>query len=326
MPKYISPSSLAKWESNRTEFYQYYLCEHRNPRALQEVYMAVGSGLDAFTKSAIHTAIYGVNATKGSQFDFEKLFETQVEAHCRDEVMLRAQHLFDQYVKSGAYGALLADIVASPYAPQMEFTTAAEIQGVPISGKPDLRYITREHVHVLSDWKVNGSTSASGASPEQGYKIARNCYDPKKNGEVHKKYEALQFRDVEINARYLNEFCDYWADQLAMYAWTMGEPVGSEEFVIRMEQVACRPVKGEPLPRAKFATHMSRIEKRYQEKLMMRIHDCWNTIKSGHIFTDMSREESDARCEMLDDQAQTPKAMMHPSLAAYAGETTRFKG
>lgn len=325
MPKYISPSSLSKWESNRSEFYSMYLCEHRNPRPLQEVYMAVGSGLDAFVKSQIYSDVFGPSQLKGSQFEFTTIFESQVEAHCRDEVMTRAADLWKQYNESGAYGALLADIVQSPFPPQMEFTSAAEVQGVPLSGKPDLRYVTKEHVHVLADWKVNGSTSVHGASPEQGFKIARNTYDAKKNGEVHKKFEPMQFKDVVCNARYLDEFCDYWADQLAIYAWTMGEEVGSEEFVTRMEQVACRPVKDQPLPRAKFATHVSRISKRHQELLISRIHDCWNTIKSGHIFTDMSREESDERCEMLDMVAQTPKNL-NPVLAGYANETTRFKG
>lgn len=327
MPKYISPSSLALWESNRTEFYTRYLSPVRRPRAPQEDYMAMGSAFDAFVKSAIHTAVFGVAQTKGSKFEFETLFETQVEPHVRDVCLERSRDLWDQYQGSGSYAFLLADILASPYAPQMEFTSEAEIQGVPISGKPDLRYITKNHIHVLGDWKVNGSMSKTGASPVQGYKIARNNYDAKKPTEVHPKYKPLTFKDLEINEAYLNEFSTDWADQLAMYGWTCGEPVGSEEFVIRMEQVACRPVKTRPLPRAKFATHMSRIEGRYQEQLIHRLHDCWNTIQSGHIFTDMSREESDERCEMLDGESQTPKALMNPVLAGYSNERpTRFKG
>ncbi len=326
MPKYISPSSLSLWESNRTEFYIRYLTANRRPRAPQEDYMAMGSAFDAFVKSAIHTAVYGEAATKGSQFDFEKLFETQVEPHIRDTVLERSRDLWEQYNESGSYGYLLADIIASPYEPQMEFTVAESVQGVPLSGKPDLRYVTASHIHVLADFKVNGSMSKTGASPVQGYKIARNNYDLKKPTETHKKYVPLDFRGLEINAGYLDEFSPDWADQLAIYSWTLGEPVGSEEFVTRMEQVACRPVLTRPLPRAKFATHMARISSRYQEQLMHRIHDCWNTLQSGHIFTDMSREDSDARCELLDQNIEMPAALMNPVLAGYANETTRFKG
>jgi hypothetical protein len=41
----------------------------------------------------------------------------------------------------------------------------------------------------------------------------------------------------------------------------------------------------------------------YQHVLMGRIHDCWNRITSGHIFKDLTREESDERCAVLEQQA-----------------------
>ena len=285
--------------------------------------MAMGSGFDARVKSAIHSAVFGEAATKGSPYEFESIFEKQVEPHVRDVVSERSLDLFNQYVECGAYGELLGDIVQSPFAPEMEFEAKGEIEGVPLLGKPDLRYITKDYLHVIADWKVNGSMSKTGASPVQGYKRCLD-YGSNTNGKCHKKYRPLQFKSLEINEAYLEEFEADWADQLAIYSWLLGEPIGCEDFVIRMEQVACRPVKDRPLPRAKFATHMSRISKEHQEKLLARVKMCWDTVVSGHIFTDLSREESDAMCEMLDGKASTPTGL-HPALDRCKTTTTRFK-
>ena len=286
-------------------------------------FMAMGSAFDAFVKSQIHTDIHGEAATTGGKFDREKLFEEQVEPHNRDSVWERAEDLWNQYVKCGAYGSLLADISLSPYAPEMEFTAEGIIEGIPLLGKPDLRYITKGGVHVIADWKVNGSMSKTGASPVQGYKICLD-YGSNTNGKSHKKYIRFDLKDVVINEAYLEEFCDYWADQLSIYGWLLGEPIGGEDFVIRMEQIACRPVKSQPLPRAKFATHMSRISKFHQEAVLARVKMCWATIQSGHIFTDVSRERSDEICEQLVAKAKQPPGL-HPALSRYANTSARFK-
>lgn len=285
--------------------------------------MAIGSGFDARVKSAIHMVIFGEAETKGSPFNFESLFEKQVEPHVRDTVLSRSEDLLNQYVECGAYGELLGDIVQSPFAPEMEFEVKGHISGVPLLGKPDLRYITKEHLHVITDWKVNGSMSKIGASPTQGYKRCLD-YGSNTNNKPHKKYRPMDFKGLEINEAYLEEFDTDWADQLAIYSWLLGEPVGGEDYVIRMEQVSCRPVKRRELPRAKFSTHISRIGKAHQEKLLARVKMCWETVVSGHIFTDLSREESDAMCEMLDSKVATPVGL-HPSLDRYRTTAVRFK-
>ena len=338
IPKALSPSALFKFESEREAFFERYLSPVKVKRPPQEDYMAMGSALDAFVKSDIHTKVHGAAATKGGQFEFETIFEAQVEPHNRDEVLKRSRDLWKQYQESGAYASLLADILSSPFAPEMEFTATGEIEGVPLLGKPDLRYITRDHVHVIADWKVNGSMSKTGASPVQGYKIAYDNY----GSNTHKKafkarrtkadppdkvyldYTPFTVKDVEINQHYLEQYSVDWADQLAIYSWLLGEPVGSEDYVIRMEQVACRPVKHLDLPRAKFATHMSRISKDYQQSVLARVKMCWETITSGHIFTDVSRERSDEICRQLVDKAKTPVGL-HPALSKYANTSARFK-
>lgn len=323
IPDFLSPSSLAKFESDRITFYERYISPVKQKRPPQEDYMAMGSGFDARVKSAIHTAIHGEATTKGSDYQFETLFEKQVEPHVRDLVLTQSADLFKQYVECGAYGELLADIVNSPYDSEMEFTAKGEIEGVPLLGKPDLRYITVNGIHVICDWKVNGSTSKIGASPVQGYKQCLD-YGSNTHGKCHKKYKPMDFKGLEINTTFMEEFNVDWADQLSIYAWLLGEDIGSEKFVVRIEQVACRPVKNRTLPRAKFATHMGRISKKHQEALLARIKMCWETVISGHIFTDMNRKESDDMCEMLDNKAKIPIGL-HPILDRYRTISTRFK-
>lgn len=322
--EYLSPSSISKFESDRVTFYTRYLCENRTERPPQIGFMAVGSGFDAFTKHQIHRDIFGEAATKGGQYDRDKIFENQVEDHVRDMARERAEDLFQQYVESGAYGSLLSDIVKSPYAPEMEFTVRGDVEGVPLLGKPDLRYITKEGVHIICDWKVNGSTSKTGASPFKGYSICRDTYDSTTNGNCHKTFSPVQYKDVIHDLATLEQKCDYWADQLAIYSWLLGEKVGSENFVVRMEQIACRNVKTRDLPRAKFATHMNKISNCYQQEVLARACECWSVIKSGHIFTDLSRQESDEKCELLDGKSAMPLDL-HPALTSCLMENTRFK-
>ena len=321
--KYLSPSSLSKFFENRDEFYRRYLSDVLNPRPPQQDFMAVGSGFDAFVKSQLHGDIFGYQATQGSKYEFETLFEAQVEAHARDEVYRRAADIWAQYEESGAYGALRDDVAASKFAPQMEWRVMKTVGGVPMLGLPDLRYISKEEIHVITDFKVNGSTSATGASPFKGYKICRDVYGSNTNGKCHKIYNPMDHCGLEICEAYLNDVCDYWADQLGTYSWLLGEEVGSESFVVRMEQIACRPVKTRELPRCKFATHMNRIAAAYQEALLKRYQLAWRTIQSGHIFLNMSREESDEHCEMLDGAAGIPRGLF-PALDRVSDNAPRY--
>jgi len=322
-PKYLSPSSISKFYSNREQFYLQYLCEHRNPRPPQVDYMAVGSGFDAFVKHQIFVDVHGPEAVKGTEFEFSTIFENQVEAHIRTKAMKIGTDVWNQYVSSGAYGNLRDDIVACPLPPKMEWRLESEIHGVPMLGLPDLRYVTKGGVHVICDFKVNGSCSKSGASPFQGYKVCWDDYSSMTCGKAHKKYEPMALGDVEINKVFLETFCTYWADQLATYAWLLEEEVGSESFVIRMEQLCMRRVKTRGLPRGKFATHMNRVSKEYQIELLGHYQSAWETITSGHIFSDLPREQSDARCRALDSKAKTPKKLF-PSLHQSANDVPRF--
>lgn len=323
MPKGLSPSALSRWENRRLEFYERYISPVRTPRLPQVNYMAVGSAFDAFVKSEIHSMVFGETMTKGSQFDFQKIFESQVEEHLRDEVYEKASFLFGQYKKTGAFGNLIHEILKSEYAPEMEFEVETIVNGVPIFGFPDLRYVTRELVHVVTDFKVNGSFSQHGVSPTQGFQRALSL---KKDGtvktEVHKKYRPKQFKDIEISENCLSDFSEDWATQIAMYAWCLGEEVGKEDYVVRMEQVACRPNN-----KVKIASHVSQISSRYHLEVMRRLVEAWGFIEKGHIFTDLTFEENLEQCEIIDQRLAIPFGLhSNPAVNKYLRPPSlRFK-
>lgn len=282
--------------------------------------MAAGSSFDAFVKNRIHIDVFGVPATLGSDYDFEKIFESQVEPHCRDEARALGKYLMDIYVSSGAYGELIREILESDLAPQMEFSITGTINGVTLTGKPDLRYFTKSGVHVIGDWKVNGAVSKHGVSPVQGYKIVR----PKDVS--HKKFEALDFRGLTINKHYLEDFSPDWATQLCIYAWVLGEQPGDSEFVVRMEQLACRPPGlRDPTLKVQVATHVARISDRFQMDVMRRLMEMNDALSTGHIFTDMTLQESIDNCDLLDKKADLPLGL-HPAMdVALVERSPRWK-
>ena len=324
MPKFLSPSSLARYEDRREEFYKMYCSPVRTPRTPQEVYMAAGSSFDAFVKSRIHRDVFGEAENKGSPYELSTIFESQVEEHIRDEAYKMGEYLMEVYLKTGAYSNLITDILACPNAPQMEFSVNGTVNGVPIMGKPDLRYVTKDFVHVIGDWKVNGSYSNYGVSPVQGYQKALSLKKSEIKSETHKRYEPTMYKDVEINKNGLDVFSRDWATQLTMYAWCLGEEPGDTDYVVRMEQLACRRNKNNEL-NVKIATHMSQIDQRFQMDVMRRLMDCWTALQKGHIFTDLTLEESIEHCEMIDKKLETPLGL-HPVMNQYLTEKTpRFK-
>ena len=324
-PKALSPSALARYEDRREEFYIRYMSEIRTERDPQEVYMAAGSSFDAFVKARIHEDLFGVGSSKGTPYEFETLFEKQVEPQCRDSARDMGQFLMDKYINTGAYALLLKDLLASPVPPTFEFKVEAVVNGVPIMGYPDLYYFSPELVKIICDWKINGSYSKHGVSPVQGFQTSRYFKKGELTTETHKKFIPVMYKDVEVNQNGLDQFSRDWATQLTIYAWCLGEEPGDEDYIVRMEQAACRPNNKEGGINVKWVTHMSRIDQRFQMEVIRRLMDCWTSIEKGHIFTDLDYEQNVEHCELIDRKLQIPMGL-HPVMNKYLAEKgPRFK-
>lgn len=304
-PSKLSYSALACWEENPDEFFFRYICPEdvKPERPPQTDPMSVGSAFDALVKNALYRIFYGEQATVEDGYRIRDLVVKQCQEHTLPESLVIACDCWDRYVTCGAFGNLVDQINKSSVAPRMEFDVVKTIGGVPLLGKPDLHYMTLLHAHVIADFKVSGSCSNWGVSPQQGYATALDA----RGGETtHNKYQpTLHPGGVPINSIPMNETTDYWADQLSTYAWCLGEEVGSQDFIVRIEQIACRPPGKKATDdrlNIKCCVHQSIVSADYQRELLERYQKCWNAVQANHIWADFSLEESQARGDILVQQ------------------------
>jgi hypothetical protein len=268
----------------------------------QERPAAVGSAFDARVKAALHEALYGAGADP--KYAFEALYEAQVEPQNRDWALDESQHVFDCYKVSGFYDGILRELLVSVEPPRFEFTVEAALCGVPFTGKPDCGWVTPGSVRVIHDWKCNGYLGKATTSPHKSYMLCRDGWigkQSKSHGTEHNAFLGRPHGDLTINTSYLESANTAWADQLSLYAWAMGEPVGGET-VISVHQIVAKAMPAER-PQLRMAAFRALVAKEYQLALAERLKRCWGAITSGHVFLDLSREDSDARCEALDAAA-----------------------
>ncbi len=304
-PNHLSYSSMSLWYKDQDEFYIRYLADHAAPRPPQEPPAAVGSAFDAYVKAQLNWHLYG--RAMSPQFEFPAIFESQVEPQNRDFALKAGKRVFKAYKLCGAYDDLLSQLRQSVEPPRFEFKVDGQIEGVPFTGKPDCRFVLdlgQGRIPCIYDWKVRGYCSKYGASPSKGYAVCLDGFRSEKpsrsQGKEHAMYKVMDFRGLTINSGYM-EFCnDEYADQLSIYGWLLGERIGDENTVLGIEELCAKP--GSP-PTLRYARHRGRVKADYQQKLGGRIKTCWQAITSGHIFSNLSREDSDARCRVLEEMA-----------------------
>lgn len=288
---YMSPTSVKKFYDDRELFYMEYLSDAKKIRDAQTGPMAVGSSFDAYVKSALYKRF----VDKGDpQFSFEALFEAQVEAHNRDVARVDGKKVFDFYEQCGAMADLTLDMqgcIGDPrFETKIEGTVRQDIHDVPLLGKPDIFFITKDGARIIFDWKVNGYYSNNAVSPKPGYKRTRpdgvmhkNCFLRKHNGYDINDWMPFEKTDEE------------WAAQLSTYGWLLGEEIGSST-ILAVDQIACNKPKGY----MRVAQHRGVCSAEFQHALYNKYAMMWQSITSGHIFDNMTREDSDKRCQMLD--------------------------
>lgn len=306
-PRYLSPTSIGIWEKNREQFYLYYLCEARTPRDPQTDAMAVGSAFDARVKSWLVERLLG----KRPQFEFTSLFEAQVEQHNRDKALAAGNEVFDAYVKQGALADLLLDLEGCIGEPRFEASLEAPVSmsgmfgDVPLLGKPDIYFITKLGARIIFDWKVNGYYSPKPVSPKPGY-VRQRTADHRTNGRSHDKAMVITVNGIKVSVNH--PLCSVetgWAAQLSIYAWLLGEPIGSQ-FIAAIDQIAVAKDNVFDTRDFRIAQHRSVVTEKFQTDLYKKAHAIWHQIKSGHIFEDRPREESDKQCRLLDEMAEMP--------------------
>ncbi|MCA9070038.1 MAG: hypothetical protein KDA84_13995, partial [Planctomycetaceae bacterium] len=265
--------------------------------------MSVGSAFDAKVKSELATALFGCPQP---ELEYPSLFEAQVEEHNRDWAKGAGEHAFRAYKFSGMYEELLGMLENSRETPEFESEVSKTILGVPLKGFPDLRFIHECGVRVILDWKVKGFCSKTAASPTKGYRL---CMDgqsgkPSRSHEkAHKHYLGVDHNGLEVNKVYMEDCSTTYADQLSLYGWLLGEKVGDEDVCLMIEELVWKNVGGE-YPVGRVANHRARVRKEHQVALLARFKNCWKAVQSGHVFTDLPREENDQQCLLMERTAR----------------------
>ena len=264
--------------------------------------MSIGSSFDAYVKAYLYEKLALGN---DAAYSFEALFKAQVEAHNRDWALLHGNHAFECYKKSGALADLMLSLKRSVGKPRFEFDVTgivngyiqSEQTGVMLKGKPDVFYINENRDKVILDFKVNGYCSNSSVSPMPGYVRLRSAADqmPK----THK--DAFVMKGVNVGT-YLETLNEDWARQLSFYGWLCGCDVGSD-FIVALDQLACAP--GGDYPIIRVAEHRLRVSPEFQQLTFEACVHAMSVINSDHFFRDLSKEESQARCKMLDGMAES---------------------
>jgi hypothetical protein len=228
--------------------------------------MSIGSSFDAYAKSWLHENLFG----KGNdpRFEFQALFEAQVEPHNRDWALQNGQYVFEQYKQSGALSDLLGELR-----------------------------------------KVNGYCSTRNAhSPLPGFIRLRSA--GKTQHGQHKDCLPMVCDGLMINiGSFLedtNEIGAEWATQLAIYHWLLGSPFCAENLLVGIDQIVCDATKS-ALPQIRIAEHRTRVSKKWQQRTFDIAAHIWECCHSDHFFRDMSKEESQGRCKVLDRMHETLK-------------------
>lgn len=306
---YLSPTSISKFIEDRDLFYIQYLADVRPPREPQTQPMSIGSAFDAYCKSYLFKKLIGVSHPDAPKFEFETLFTAQVEPHNRDWARKHGEYAFGEYVRTGAMADMIIELEKAVGLPRFEMDimgmVSHDLHGVPFLGKPDVFFVNKEACNIISDWKVNGYCSRTGASPMKGYVKIIPGHD------WHKDAYPVTYRGCRVNGSgtHLHEIDESWARQTVIYAWLCGCPVGSD-FVHAIDQVACNNRKntqpGVFFPELRFAQHRYRSNVDFQYKVFREALKIWQLINAGQegYFEGLSPEDSKSRCETLELRAK----------------------
>lgn len=250
------------------KFYLAYLRGCRGSRNPSEA-MELGSVFDGYVKMYLCKQLYGQNS------DWESY--NNIRPETPDSVLKAAAFVFQTYLKDGEFNALLAELNNSATPPKFEFELHNTINGIPLKGFPDLFFTTEEGTLVIYDWKVNGYFGSTTTSPTKGY-ISYG-------GQPHKSVNLATKAGIGINTNPISK--REWMNQLTIYSWLLGNPVGEENHVLGIDQIVCNP------PKIRTARHRSFSKKSYQLELFNSLKSTWLKVTDPTWLAEMESEYGD---------------------------------
>lgn len=254
--------------------------------------MAVGSAFDAFVKAELHKRFVNDGDPK---YTAEALFEAQVEPHARDRARPDGLDVLAWYKKVGAFADLVEDMRGC-VDPRFEAELTGEVSvswldgSISLLGKPDVMYVSRTGARVVHDFKVQGYYSKAPKSPAPGY----IRMFPGRT--IHKNAVVVKHKGQDVNGNApLHIHCPDWAEQLSIYAWVLGEHVGSD-YILTIDQICCNSRE----KTIRVAKHSAICTDPWQRGLFTRLHRCWFACKNGHVFHDLPYEDNLAKIRSIE--------------------------
>lgn len=328
MLTYLSPTSVGLAQSDPEQFYMQYCTSYR-PREAQSKAMSVGSAFDAYVKAYLFkNLVQGSPKEVAETYEFEYLFEKQVEPHNRDWARSHGGYVYGMYKDLGSLADLFLDLKraceSTGVQPVFESKIEAEVCGVPLLGKPDLFFRLPpserwpDGTKIVFDWKVNGYCSKSPVSPVQGFAKIRGG---KTSGSAHKNALLCKKAGMTFNVNgFFEDNQKSWATQLAIYSWVLDAipseiekfgqqpPVGSIVIPAAVDQLCCSrfdPDLETKMVDIRVAEHRAIISIKFQQELLQTIKDIWVKVKSGTIV-------SPERAAVLEEKAAKLKELAGP--------------
>jgi hypothetical protein len=267
MIKYISPSQLKCFEENPENYYLRYLAADKPPREPQNEWMARGSAFDAYVKDWMNQLL----ELHDPENVLDKLLASQVEV--KSAIPVGAK-LFENYRASGALASLFSEIGTG--IPRMEARVDGVLDGVPIMGKPDLRWGVTIH-----DWKV------TVGSPKQGFM---------KSWMGGMSLGAHKLRLPGDGGGFLEDVDFVWADQTIMYQWCIDNDPKTGRYSI--DQVC---YDRDTFVIKKVCQFRCRVRPEYVDNLRIRIIKMWEAINTLEFITPERRAVLDGQANAFRD-------------------------
>lgn len=296
-----SPSSLRMFSEDRSNFYLTYIAKNRPPRSPQTMPMGLGSYFDCRVKDQIQLDVL----KQPSLFSSEML--SSVEIPIRDEIAPHGERVWDMYKSVGAW-KWLKKLLRKVTDITTEEMISAKVGAVELRGIPDLIFKV-EGKWVIFDWKVNGYFSMSNVGPHKYYSKLLEVAGKNK---MHRQ-SMITNPVLLLNGMHTMDECNEgWSTQLATYAMIMGI---EEDFIAMIDQLTF--VNGSAGKELRCGQFRMKITQDYMEDVYNKYELMDSVVKSGHIFTDMTRQQSNERCEELEDVGFALLDSGDPSLLKY---------
>jgi hypothetical protein len=238
---HLSPSSLMQFRNEPKDFYLERLAKFKAPRREANKFMVLGSAFDYYVKAYLATYHNALNHDKG-------VTESDDALIC-----------FSAYKSSGALTSLVNDLHTDIV---MESTITKEIQGVPITGKPDL--YTDD---IIIDWKVGSFYSLKKPSPKKGY---LRLFDKDKVTEHKTCIPILRGNILYNDDMFLDVIDPQWALQLCTYGWLCG----LDDCLYGIDHVIGNP------PRV--ACYRGLISEGFKKRAIEQYQECWAVVSGDY--------------------------------------------